>query len=75
MLSTIRILGEFTTVFFVSGGAPAHMTEVLSTLGFHYAYDLGSPELAVSAAMSALPLLIPILFGLMRALPRREVPL
>jgi multiple sugar transport system permease protein len=75
LLSTIWILGEFTTVFFVSGGGPVHTTEVLATLGFHYAYDLGSPGLGVAAALSALPLLIPILFGLLRALQRWEVRL
>jgi multiple sugar transport system permease protein len=75
LLSAIWMIGEFTTVFFVSGGGPVHMSEVLATLGFHYAYDLGDPGLAVAAAISALPLLIPILVLLMRALETREVRL
>ncbi len=39
LLSTLWTLGDFTTVYLVSGGAPALSTEVLATLGFHYAFD------------------------------------
>ena len=39
LLSTLWTLGDFTTVYLVSGGGPAGSTEVLATLGFHYAFD------------------------------------
>jgi multiple sugar transport system permease protein len=75
LLSTIWALGDFVTVFLVSGGGPAHATEVLATLGFRYAYDAVNPPLAVAATMSALPVLIPIVIVLMRLLQTREVQL
>src|SRR5262249_59833083 len=58
LLSILWTMGEFTTVYFVSGGAPVWSTDVLTTLGFRYAFDAANPSLAVAAAMSALPLLV-----------------
>ncbi len=75
LLATIWALGDFVTVILVSGGGPAHYTEVLATLGFRYAYDAAKPPLAVAAMMSALPVLIPIVIVLMRQLQTREVQL
>jgi multiple sugar transport system permease protein len=75
LLSTIWTLGDFVTVFLVSGGGPAHSTEVLATLGFRYAYDAVKPPLAIAALMSALPVLIPMVIILMRRLQIREVQL
>ena len=66
LLSTIWTLGDFPTVYFVSSGAPARMTEVLATYGFHEAFDFGYPNLGVAAMMSALPILIPLVILLMR---------
>ena len=60
LLSTLWTLGDFTTVYLVSGGGPAGSTDVLATLGFHYAFDTASPALGVAAVMSALPVLIPV---------------
>ena len=75
LLSTLWTIGEFTTVYLVSGGGPALSTEVLATLGFHYAFDIGNPALAVAAVMSALPVLILIMIVLMRRLQTSEVRL
>jgi multiple sugar transport system permease protein len=75
LLSTLWTLGEFTTVYLVSGGGPAGSTEVLATLGFHYAFDASKPALGVAAVMSALPVLIPIVIVLMRRLHTSEVQL
>jgi multiple sugar transport system permease protein len=75
LLSTLWTLGDFTTVFLVSGGGPAGTTEVLATLGFEYAFDNAKPELGVAAVMSALPVLIPIAILLMRRLQTSEVQL
>ena len=66
LLSTLWTLGDFTTVYLVSGGGPAGSTDVLATLGFHYAFDSASPALGVAAVMSALPVLIPLVIVLMR---------
>ncbi len=66
LLSTVWTLGDFTTVYFVSGGGPLNTSQVLTTLGFHYAFDAALPSLGVAVAMSALPLMIPIVVVLMR---------
>ena len=75
LLSTLWTLGDFITVYLVSGGAPFYSTDVLATLGFHYAFDAAQPALGVAAVMSALPVLIPITLILMRTLQTREVQL
>ena len=66
LLSTLWTFGDFTTVYFVSGGGPLNTSQVLTTLGFHYAFDAAMPSLGVAVAMSALPLLIPTVIVLMR---------
>ena len=75
LLSTIFTLGDFNSVFFVSGGGPALSTHVLATLGIRDAFDIARPELGVAAVMSALPLMIPLVILLMRKLRTTEVPL
>jgi multiple sugar transport system permease protein len=75
LLSTMWTLGDFTTVYLVSGGGPGGSTDVLATLGFHYAFDTGRPALGVAAVMSALPVLIPIVIVLMRRLQTKEAQL
>ena len=75
LLSTLWAVGDFTTVYLVSGGGPAHSTDVLATLGFGYAFDAGKPALGVAAVMSALPVLIPIVIVLMRKVQTSEVQL
>jgi multiple sugar transport system permease protein len=75
LLSTLWTIGDFTTVSLVSEGAPAYSTDVLATLGLHYAYDAAQPALGVAAVMSALPVLIPLAILLMRVVRTREVQL
>jgi multiple sugar transport system permease protein len=75
LLSTIFTLGDFNTVFFVSGGGPALSTHVLATLGIRNAFEVARPELGVAAVMSALPLIIPLIIILMRKLRTTEVQL
>ena len=75
LLSTLWTIGDFTTVYLVSMGAPARSTEVLATLGIHYAFDISEPSLGVAAVLSALPVLIPIAVMLVRRLQTREVQL
>jgi multiple sugar transport system permease protein len=75
LISSIWTLGDFTSVFFVSGGAPAKSTDVLATLGIRYALDLAQPELGVAAMLSAMPVLIPLVIVLMRKIHATEVQL
>jgi len=75
LLSTLWTVGDFTTVYLVSGGGPAGATDVLATLGFHYAFDTSRPALGIAAVLSALPVLIPIAIVLMRRLQTSEAQL
>ena len=75
LLTTLWALGDFTTTYLVSGGAPALSSHVLATLGFHYAFDTAKPALGVAAMMTSLPVLIPVVIVLMRRLQVREVQL
>jgi multiple sugar transport system permease protein len=75
LLSSLWALGDFVTVYLVSSGGPALSTEVLATLGFRYAFEIGNPALAVAAMLSALPVLIPIVILLMRRVQASEVSL
>jgi multiple sugar transport system permease protein len=75
LLSTIWTLGDFNTVYFVTGGGPGLSTHVLATLGIRDAFEVANPELGMAAVMSALPLLIPLVIVLMRKLARNQVQL
>ena len=75
LLATIFLLGDFNSVFFVTGGGPANSTHLLATLGIRNAFDLAQPRLGVAVVMSALPLIIPLVIILMRKLKTTEVQL
>src|SRR5271165_2878626 len=75
LLDTIFALGDFNATFFVSGGGPAMSTEVLATLGIRYAYTVALPRLGVAEVMTALPVLIPLVYILMRKLRMSEAQL
>lgn len=75
LLTTLWAVGDFTTAYLVSGGAPALSSDVLATLGFRYAFDIAKPGLGVAAMLSSLPVLIPIVIVLMRRLQLRELQL
>lgn len=75
LLSTIFTVGDFTTPYFITNGAPVLETYTLANLGVHYAFDLMDPYLGVAAVMSALPLMIPLIIFLMRKLRRMQVEL
>jgi multiple sugar transport system permease protein len=73
LLATIFLLGDFNSIFFVTGGGPANSTHLLATLGIRNAFDMGNPPMGVAAVMSALPLMIPLVIILMRRLKAAEV--
>ena len=75
LVSTLWMLGDFTTVYLVSGGAPALSTEVLATLGYHYAFLQARPPLGIATTLSTLPLLVPVAVFLMRRLRTNAVQL
>lgn len=68
LLSTIFALGEFNVIFFVTGGGPSNTTHNLATLSIRYMNQLFQPRLGVATALSALPVLLPVVIILMRKL-------
>ena len=75
LIAAIWAFGDYSPVLFVSAGTPAFESEVVSTLGFHYALDFANPPLGVAAGLSVLPLLIPLVILLMQRLKALEVQL
>jgi len=75
LLSTIFTLGDFNSIYFVTGGGPALSTHVLATLGIRDAFEVARPDLGVACVMTALPLMIPLVIVLMRKLRTTEVQL
>jgi multiple sugar transport system permease protein len=67
ILSMIWTLGDFNSVYLLTGGGPADLTHVLATLGVRYLrYD--QIEQSMAAIVTALPLVLPLVYVLMRRL-------
>jgi multiple sugar transport system permease protein len=74
LLSTIWSLGDFNSVYLLTGGGPAEKTHVLATLGIRYAFNLQEISVGVATVMTALPVLVPLVVVLVRRLGRRAAP-
>ena len=67
ILSMIWTLGDFNSVYLLTGGGPADLTHVLATLGVRYLrYD--QVDMSMAAIVCALPLVLPLVYVLMRRL-------
>jgi multiple sugar transport system permease protein len=71
LLSTIWSLGDFNSVYLLTGGGPAEKTHVLATLGIRYAFNLTQIDVGVACVMTALPFLVPLVILLVRRLGGR----
>lgn len=71
LLSTIWSLGNYNAIFFVTGGGPIDSTQVFATLGIKYAFQIGDVNQGVAVALTALPVLIPLIIILVRRLKRQ----
>jgi multiple sugar transport system permease protein len=74
-LCAIWVIGDFTAADLVSSGAPALSSLTLATLSIHYAFDVSQPARGVAAALSVLPVLIPLVIILIRRIDARQVQL
>jgi multiple sugar transport system permease protein len=72
LLSTIWTLGDFNSVYLLTGGAPVERTHVLATLGIRYAFRMADVGTGIATVVTALPFLIPAMFYLMMRLSRKE---
>ena len=68
-LSMIWTLGDFNSVYLLTGGGPADLTHVLATLGIRY-IRLDSVDLAMATIVVALPLVLPLVYVMMKRLSK-----
>ncbi|MDZ7856522.1 sugar ABC transporter permease [Sphaerotilus sp.] len=69
LLSMIWTLGDFNSVYLLTGGGPADLTHVLATLGIRY-LRLDQIELAMASIVVALPLVLPMVGVMMKRLSK-----
>ena len=69
ILSMIWTLGDFNSVYLLTGGGPADLTHVLATLGIRY-LRLDQVDLSMSAIVCALPLVLPLVYFMMKRLSK-----
>jgi multiple sugar transport system permease protein len=69
LLSMIWTLGDFNSVYLLTGGGPADLTHVLATLGIRY-LRLDQLSLAMASIVCALPLVAPLIYFMMKRLSR-----
>jgi multiple sugar transport system permease protein len=69
LLSMIWTLGDFNSVYLLTGGGPADLTQVLSTLGIRY-LRLDQLSLAMASIVCALPFVVPLMYFMMKRLSR-----
>jgi len=69
ILSTLWSLGDFNSVYLLTGGGPADLTHVLATLGLRY-LRLDQVEMSVAAVVCAMPLVIPLIYFMMKRLAK-----
>ena len=65
ILSMIWTLGDFNSVYLLTGGGPADLTHVLATLGIRY-LRLDQIELSLATVVCALPLVLPLVYIMMK---------
>ena len=69
LLSTIWSLGDFNSVYLLTGGGPADLTHVLATLGIRY-LRLDQIDLAMASIVVALPMVLPLVYFMMKRLSK-----
>jgi multiple sugar transport system permease protein len=69
ILSTIWSLGDFNSVYLLTGGGPADLTHILATLGVRY-LRLDQVDLSMATIVCAMPLVIPLVYFMMKRLSR-----
>ena len=72
LLSTIMSLGDFNSIYLLTGGGPADATQTLATLGIRYAFGMSEIEPGVSTVVVALPVMLPLLILMLRRMRRGD---
>jgi len=71
LLSLIWTLGDFNSVYLLTGGQPADQTHVLATLGIRY-IRLDQLDQAMATIVVALPFVLPLVYFMMKRLSADE---
>jgi multiple sugar transport system permease protein len=69
LLSMIFTVGDFNSVYLLTGGGPADLTHVLATLGIRY-LRLDQVGMAMASIVCCLPLVLPLVYFMMKRLSR-----
>nr|WP_244618208.1 sugar ABC transporter permease [Rhodoferax sediminis] len=69
ILSMIWTLGDFNSVYLLTGGGPADLTHVLATLGIRY-LRLDQVDLSMASIVVAMPLVLPLIYFMMKRLSK-----
>jgi multiple sugar transport system permease protein len=67
LLSLIWTLGDFNSVYLLTGGGPSDLTHVLATLGIRY-LRLDQVDMAMATIVCALPFVLPLVYFMMKRL-------
>ena len=71
ILSMIWTLGDFNSVYLLTGGGPADLTHVLATLGIRY-IRLDQVDMAMATIVCAMPLVLPLVYFMMKHLSKGD---
>lgn len=71
ILSMIWTLGDFNSVYLLTGGGPADLTHVLATLGIRY-IRLDQVDMAMATIVCAMPFVLPLVYFMMKNLSRAD---
>ena len=71
ILSMIWTLGDFNSVYLLTGGGPADLTHVLATLGIRY-IRLDQVDMAMATIVCAMPLVLPLVYFMMKNLSKAD---
>jgi multiple sugar transport system permease protein len=69
LLSMIFTLGDFNSVYLLTGGGPADLTHVMATLGIRY-LRLDQVDMAMATIVCALPIVLPLVYVMMKRLSK-----
>ena len=67
ILSMIFTLGDFNSVYLLTGGGPADLTHVMATLGIRY-LRLDQLDMAMATIVTALPFVLPLAYFMVKRL-------
>ncbi|CAN7337791.1 sugar ABC transporter permease [Bosea sp. LjRoot9] len=69
MLSMIWTLGDFNSVYLLTGGGPGDLNHVLATLGIRYMRN-NNLDLGIASIIVAMPLILPMVYFMVKRLSK-----